>query len=94
MGKLENMVAVCFLAASIIARMARSPSWQQKFEKTARRQKSAPDSLYNWMYRAADAISFVLKKEFCAIRKLNEPRRPGKRKAPPFLGLIPLEFGL
>ncbi len=92
MGKLENMVAACFLAASIIARMARCPSWQQKFEKTARRQKNAPDSLYNWMYRAADAISFVLKKEFSTIRKLNEPRPAGQRKSMPYPGLIPIEF--
>jgi hypothetical protein len=94
LGKLENMIAACFLAASIVARMARVPSWQRKFEQISRRQKPAPDSLYNWMYRAADAVSHVLKREFAAIRKLNEPRPPGRRKPPQYLGLIPLEFGL
>lgn len=94
LGKIENMVAACFIAASIVARLARCPSWQRKFELKTRRQKNAPASLYNWLYRAADAIALTLKNEFASIRKLNESRPPGRRKSPPYDGLIPLEFGI
>lgn len=93
-GKLQNMIAACFIAASTVARMARCSSWQAVFEKRTRRQKRAPHSLYNWTYRAADAIANILKTEFSAIRKLNQPRPPGRRFSHSSPRLIPLEFGI
>lgn len=94
LGKLENMVAACFIAASLTARVAKYSSWQQVFENVCRRQKNAPDSLYNWMYRSADAISFLLKKFFSEVRKLNAPRPLGVRKSPPRGGLFPIELAI
>ncbi|MCX6124338.1 MAG: transposase [Proteobacteria bacterium] len=93
-GKLQNMVDACFLAASITARMARYSSWQKVFESACRRQTKAPASLYNWMHRAADAISLLLKKFFSEIKKLNSPRPPGFRKSPPRGGLFLVVWGV
>jgi hypothetical protein len=94
LGKLKNMVDACFIAASLTARLARCPSWQSVFEQATRRQKKAPDSLYNWLYRAADAIALLLKRFLSEIRKLNEPRPPGRRRKPPRGGLFPIELSI
>lgn len=94
LGKLKNMVDACFLAASLTARVARSPSWQVVFDNATRRQKKAPESLYNWLYRAADAISLLLKRYLSEVKKLNEPRPPGSRRKPPRGGLFPIELSI
>lgn len=93
-GKLENMVAACFLAASITARVARYSSWQKVFESACRRQKKAPGSLFNWMYRAADAISLLLKRHLAELKKLNASRPPGVRKSHPIGGLFPVDWAI
>lgn len=94
LGKLTNMVDACFIVASITARVARCPSWQAVFEQATRRQKKAPDSLYNWLYRAADAIALLLKRYLTEIRKLNAPRSPGNRRRSPPGGLFSPETSL
>ena len=94
LGKLKNMVDACFIAASLTARVARCPSWQSVFEQATRRQKKAPDSLYNWLYRAADAIALLLKRFLFEIKKLNEPRPPARRRKPPRGGLFPVEMSI
>lgn len=94
LGKLKNMVDACFIAASLTARVARCPSWQSVFEQATRRQKKAPDSLYNWLYRAADAIALLLKRFLSEIKKLNEPRPPGRRRKPPRGGLFSLDLSI
>ncbi len=88
LGKLKNMVDACFIAASLTARLARCPSWQSVFKQATRRQKKAPDLLYNWLYRAADAIPLILKRFISEVGKLNEPRPPGRRRKPPRGGLF------
>jgi hypothetical protein len=94
LGKLKNMVDACFIAASLTARLARCPSWQSVFEQATRRQKKAPDSLYNWLYRAADAIALLLKRFLSEVKKLNEPRPPERRRKPPRGGLFPTELSI
>ena len=94
LGKLQNLVDACFICSSITARVGRYHSWQRLFESVTRRQKRAPDSLYNWLYRAADAISLLLKAQFGTLRKLNSPRPKSLRKTAPYPGLIPLELSL
>lgn len=94
LGKIKNMVDACFIAASLTARVARCPSWQSVFEQATRRQKKAPDSLYNWLYRAADAIALLLRRFLSEIKKLNEPRPPCRRRKPPRGGLFPLDLSI
>ncbi len=94
LGKLQNMVDACFIVASITARVARCGSWQAVFGKATRRQKKAPASLYNWLYRAADAIALLLKRFLSEVKNLNKPRSPGARRKPHRDGLLPLEFSL
>lgn len=72
-AKLKNLVHAIFLAASLIARMSRFSSWQTVFKRVALRLKKAPDVLYNWFYRAADACSILFKKHLTLLLAENQP---------------------
>ena len=94
LSKLQNLVAACFIATSLLARMARCESGQRIIEYSARRQKKAPPDLYNWLYRTADAIALIVKRHISAIRLLNAAQHPNWRKRLPYPPLIPLQAGL
>ena len=92
LGKMKNMVDACFIAAFLTPRVARCASWQAVFEQATRRQKKAPVSLLQWLYRAADAISLLLEKFLSEIKKLNQPRLPPGRRKLPRGGLFTIEM--
>jgi hypothetical protein len=64
------------------------------FEQATRRQKKAPDSIYNWLYRAADAIALLLKRFLSEIGKLNELQPTRRRRKRPRGGLFPTEMSI
>jgi hypothetical protein len=71
--KLKNLVAALFIAASFIARMSRASAWRKIFSRVALRLRKAPDRLYNWLYRAADACSTLFSKFLSIILFENRP---------------------
>ena len=91
-GKLQNLVRLAYIVSSLIARMVRFSSWRAVFRRVALRLKKAPDHLYNWLYRGADACAELCRKHRAAILAANRPILSRRRPPLEQLGLFSAEF--
>ncbi len=94
LGKLQNMIKACFITASILARTTRCSSWRKLFTVHSRRQKNPPEGLYNWLYRAAEGCSKVLKKDLNALLSMNKTIYHARRMTPLALLMFSVEHHL
>jgi Transposase DDE domain len=94
LGKIENLIHGVFLAVSILARSLRSQSWRKTFARHTAQQKEAPDSLYNWLYRATEVAARMLKLHLAALHRLNATVFHNRRQTGINILLFPTETWL
>lgn len=75
LGTLKNVVYASFLVAVILAKLCHLPTWINRFQTQAYRQKTAPPSLYNLLYRAADVCAELLKRTLSRLYQFLAPMR-------------------
>ena len=80
--KLQNLTSAVFITASLVARMTRNSSWRRVFSRAATRFKKSPDTLYNWLYRAADACANLLRQFLSSLLAANRPTFHTRKSGP------------
>lgn len=94
LGKIKNLVKACFIATSILARTLRHKSWKNLYERNCSNQKTATDELFNWLYRAAEGCSNLLKKHMSKLQKANKAVYHSRKITPLEKLLFPVEYNL